>query len=49
MPEVELAVHASILIEENFKRNYDDIEDGSNAGPTREVTAENAAEEAAAR
>lgn len=49
MPEVDLAVHAAVLIEEKFKRNYDDIDDGSNAGPTREVTAENAAEEAAAK
>jgi hypothetical protein len=48
MPEVDIAVHAAVLIEEKFNRNYDDIDDGSNAGPTREVTAENAAEEAAA-
>lgn len=48
MPEIDIAVHASVLIEEIFKRNYDDIDDGQNAGPTREVTAENAAEEAAA-
>ena len=49
MPDIDIAVHAAILIEEKFARNYDDIDDGSNAGPTREVTAENAAEEAAAR
>ena len=42
MPDIDIAVHAAFLIEENF-------DDGSNAGPTREVTAENAAEEAAAR
>jgi hypothetical protein len=48
MPEIDIAVHAAVLIEEKFSRNYDDIDDGSNAGPTREVTAENAAEEAAA-
>ena len=49
MPDIEVAVSATILIEENFQRNYDEIDDGSNAGPTREVTAENAAEEAEAR
>ena len=49
MPDIDIAVHAAFLIEENFQRNYDEIDDGSNAGPTREVTAENAAEEAAAR
>ncbi len=27
MPEIDLAIHASILIEEKFKRNYDDTED----------------------
>jgi hypothetical protein len=27
MPEIDLAVHASILIEEKFKRNYDETED----------------------
>jgi len=48
MPEIDIAVHAAVLIEEKFARNYDEIDDGSNAGPTREVTAENAAEEAAA-
>lgn len=47
MPEVDIAVHAAVLIEESFKRNYDEV-DEANAGPTREVTAENAAEEAAA-
>jgi hypothetical protein len=48
MPEVDIAVHAAVLIEEKFTRNYDEIDEGSNSGPTREVTAENAAEEAAA-
>ncbi len=24
MPEIDLAIHASILIEESFKRNYDE-------------------------
>lgn len=24
MPEVDIAIHAAILIEEKFKRNYDD-------------------------
>lgn len=24
MPEIDMAIHASILIEESFKRNYDE-------------------------
>jgi hypothetical protein len=24
MPEIDLAIHSSILIEESFKRNYDE-------------------------
>jgi hypothetical protein len=25
MPEIDLAIHSSILIEESFKRNYDEV------------------------
>lgn len=24
MPDIDIAIHSAILIEENFKRNYDD-------------------------
>lgn len=40
MPDIEIAVHATVLIEEDFKRNYDDIDDGSQGGPGRELSAE---------
>lgn len=26
MPEIDIAIHASILIEEKFKRNYDETD-----------------------
>lgn len=34
MPEIDLAIHGSILIEESFKRNYD--EDNEVAGVDRD-------------
>lgn len=40
LPDIELAVHCTVLIEEDFKRNYDDIDDGSQGGPGRELSAE---------
>lgn len=40
LPDIELAVHSTVLIEEDFKRNYDDIDDGSQGGPGRELSAE---------
>jgi hypothetical protein len=43
MPEVDLSIHAGIMIEEQFKIDYDEDDVPSNNG--REVSAENQAEE----
>ena len=45
MPEIDVSIHAGILIEENFKIDYDDEEPPSNNG--RELSEENKAEEEA--
>lgn len=44
MPEVDLALHGAFLIEERFKRNYDEEPE---VDPNAEVTEEQLAEEAA--
>lgn len=41
-PEVDVALHASILIEEKFKRNYDEE---PQVDPNAEISAEQMAEE----
>lgn len=38
MPEIDLTIHAGVLIEEQFKIDYDEVEPSSNA--SREVSAE---------
>ena len=47
MPEVDMAIHASILIEEKFKRNYDEAEPV--AGANAEISQEQLDEERAAK
>ena len=44
MPEVDLALHGAFLIEERFKRSYDEEPE---VDPNAEVTEEQLAEEAA--
>jgi len=39
IPEIDIAIHASILIEEKFKRNYDE-EAEVVGGENREISAE---------
>lgn len=45
MPDVDMAIHASILIEEKFKRNYDETEPV--AGANAEISQEQLDEEQA--
>lgn len=44
MPEVDMAIHAAVLIEEKFKRSYDDVEPvpGANTETTEEQLVEEA-------
>lgn len=42
MPEVDIALHAAILIEEKFKRNYDEE---PQVDPNAEISPEQKAEE----
>lgn len=39
MPEIDIAIHATILIEEKFKRNYDEHDEIPKIG-NHEISAE---------
>jgi hypothetical protein len=40
MPEIDIAIHSAILIEEKFKKNYDEEHEVSVGGESKEISAE---------
>jgi hypothetical protein len=40
MPEIDIAIHSAILIEEKFKKNHDEEHDVPVGSENREISAE---------